>query len=77
MQSRLPLKRRGLQIVYSAINCFSSISHLISLYPCDPLLHEISTLHVKEQGAVLNLDFSCGDDFGEGVVDQCLVGHLV
>ena len=50
---------------------------LVSLYPGDALLHEVAALHVQVEHPVLGLHLAGGDDLGEGVVEDCLVGDQV
>ena len=55
----------------------SNLHRLVSLDPGDPLLHQVATLHVQEQHPVLGLHLPGGDDLGEGVVEDGLVGDQV
>ena len=50
---------------------------LVSLYPGDALLHEVAALHVQVEHPVLGLHLARGDDLGEGVVEDGLVGDQV
>ena len=70
--------------------CFSQITNcdvlldescnlhgLISLNPGYSLLHEVATLHVQVEHAILGLHLAGGDDLSEGVVQDGLVGDQV
>ena len=50
---------------------------LVSLDPGDALLHEVAALHVEVEDSVLGLHLAGGDDLGEGVVEDGLVGDQV
>ena len=50
---------------------------LIRLDPWDPLLHQVSALHVEVEHSVLRLHLPCRDDFGERVVQDGLVGDQI
>ena len=42
---------------------------LLGLDSGDPLLHQVATLHVQEQGTVVRLHFARRDDFSEWVME--------
>lgn len=46
---------------------------LLRLQPRDALLHQVATLHVQEQHAVLRLHLASRDDLAERIVDQRLL----
>ena len=46
---------------------------VVGLNPHDLLLHEVSILHVQEEGSLLRLHLARGDDLGEGVAGQRLL----
>ena len=50
---------------------------MVRLDPADALLHQVAALHVEVEDAVLSLHLPGGDDLGEGVVEDCLVGDEV
>ena len=50
---------------------------MVRLDPADALLHQVPALHVEVEDAVLSLHLPGGDDLGEGVVEDGLVGDEV
>ena len=50
---------------------------MVRLDPADALLHQVPALHVQVEHAVLSLHLPGGDDLGEGVVEDGLVGDEV
>ena len=50
---------------------------MVCLDPADALLHQVPALHVEVEDAVLSLHLPGGDDLGEGVVEDGLVGDEV
>ncbi|KAF4520560.1 hypothetical protein B566_EDAN011114 [Ephemera danica] len=49
------------------------LMRLVGLEARDTLLHQVATLHVQEQDAILRLHLACGDHLGERVVHQRLL----
>ena len=55
----------------------SNFVGLFSLDPGDPLLHQVATLHVQKQSAIISLNFSSGDYFGEWVMKESFMGDQI
>ena len=55
----------------------SNFVGLFSLDPGDPLLHQVATLHVQKQSAIISLNFSSGDNLGEWVMKESFMGDQI
>lgn len=52
------------------------ISITVKMLPCDPLLHQIATLHVQEEGPVLSLNLARRNDLKRTRLCKCYTFKL-
>lgn len=52
------------------------ISITVKMLPCDPLLHQIATLHVQEEGPVLSLNLARRNDLKRIRLCKCYTFKL-